>query len=309
MSYKFDSLMTILNKLDRNDKATIHSLMDELEISERSVHRYLQTLQVAGFPIHFDRKKETYCFVEGYSMKKPNLSLQESLAFALAKGALGNFGSGMKSCLRSIEEKLSCSPRDISGQIVLKSQNPSPNVEGYIGTIYQAILKFQKIEISYKTPQSVKTTIRKVDPCYIFFPEGFWTLRAYCHLRKEMRTFALDRIVSLKVLDEHFAPRKISPEQELSASFGAWLGGEIVEVKLRFESECKPYILRKKWHQSQKEKELKDGRLEVSFKINGLEEIKHWIYRWIPNVEVVAPTKLRNMIRTELRKALEKFDA
>jgi predicted DNA-binding transcriptional regulator YafY len=57
MSYKFDSLISILKKLDKKEKVTVHSLMNDLEVSERTVHRYLQTLQVAGFPISYDRKK------------------------------------------------------------------------------------------------------------------------------------------------------------------------------------------------------------------------------------------------------------
>ncbi len=307
MSYKFDSLMIILNKLDRNEKATVHSLMDELEISERSVHRYLQTLQVAGFPIHYDKKIGTYCFIEGYSLKKPNFSVEEGLAFALAKNALKNFGAGMEESLASLEEKLSLKQNAVHDHIILKPQKPSAATEEYLGKIYNATINFQRIDIAYKAGYSDKETRRKIDPYYVFFPEGFWTLRAYCNLREEMRTFSIDRILSLKVLDEHFLPRKLSPEEELSSSFGVWLDGQMVEIKLRFDAYCKPYILRKKWHQSQKEKELDDGRLEVSFRVNGLEDIKHWVYRWIPYVEVVGPKKLKNMMKTELEQALKMF--
>ena len=43
MSNKFDSLMVTLNKLDRNETVTVHSLINDLEISERSVHRFNMT--------------------------------------------------------------------------------------------------------------------------------------------------------------------------------------------------------------------------------------------------------------------------
>jgi predicted DNA-binding transcriptional regulator YafY len=306
MSYKFDSLMMILNRMDRSENVTVHSLMDTLEISERSVHRYLQTLQVAGFPIHFDRKKGSYCFVEGYSLKKPNLSVEEVLAFALAKEAMKNYGIGMEEGLESIEEKLSLNQKDVPGHIILKPQKPSSSVKGYVAAIYEAITNFQKIEITYKALYAAEETKRTVDPYYIFFPEGFWTLRGYCHLRKAMRTFALDRIKSLKVLKEHFAPRSISPDEEIGSSFGVWLDGDKVDVTLRFDKECIPLIVRKKWHQSQKEKTLKDGRLEVRFRVTGLEDIKRWIYRWIPYVEVAAPVELKEAVRKNLKEAVKK---
>ncbi|MBI5639811.1 MAG: HTH domain-containing protein [Nitrospirae bacterium] len=93
MSYKFDSLITILNKLDKGELLTVHSLMNDLEMSERTVHRYIKTLQVAGFPIGYDRNRQTYAFDEGYGLKKLTMSVEETLAFA--KKMLGNFGSGM----------------------------------------------------------------------------------------------------------------------------------------------------------------------------------------------------------------------
>ena len=306
MSYKFDSLMIILNKLDRNETVTVHSLMDNLEISERSVHRYLQTLQVAGFPIHFDKKRGTYCFVEGYSLKKPNFTVEESVAFALAKDALKNYGLGMEESLDSLEEKLSLKQSSVPGHIITKPQKPSSSAKGYVATIYDAIINFRRIEIVYKALYSDEASTRKIDPHYIYFPDGFWTLRAYCNLRQSMRTFALDRIISLKVLNEHFHPRNMSPEEELASTFGAWLDEEVVDVKLRFDKDFKRYILRRKWHKSQEEKELKDGRLEIKFRVNGLKDIKHWIYSWIPYVEVVSPKKLKDSVRKDIKEALKK---
>ena len=306
MSYKFDSLMIILNKLDRGETVTVHSLMDNLEISPRSVHRYLQSLQVAGFPIHFDKKRGTYCFVEGYSLKKPNFTVEESLAFALAKDALKNYGLGMEESLSSLEDKLSLKQSSIPGHIIAKPQKASSSVKGYVATTYDAIINFQRIDIVYKALSSDEKSVRKIDPYYIYFPDGFWTLRAYCHLRQSMRTFALDRIISLKVLNEHFHPRNMSPDEELASTFGAWLDEEVVDVKLRFDKDFKRYILRRKWHKSQEEKELKDGRLEIKFRVNGLKDIKHWIYRWIPYVEVVSPKKLKESVRKDIKEALKK---
>jgi predicted DNA-binding transcriptional regulator YafY len=77
--------MIILNKLDAGARVTCHSLMNDLEISARSVYRSITTLQVAKFPIDYDRKKGTYSFTDGFSLKKPNISTEEALSLALAK--------------------------------------------------------------------------------------------------------------------------------------------------------------------------------------------------------------------------------
>jgi hypothetical protein len=85
MSYKFDSMMIILNKIDSGEKVTVQSLKEDLGVSERTVHRYLETLQLGGYPLYFDRPRERYSFPDGYSMKKPGFTSGEALAFALAK--------------------------------------------------------------------------------------------------------------------------------------------------------------------------------------------------------------------------------
>lgn len=63
MSFKFDSMIIVLNKIDRGEKVTVHSLMNDLEVSERTAYRYIKTLQVAGFPIYYDRKKKIVMFL------------------------------------------------------------------------------------------------------------------------------------------------------------------------------------------------------------------------------------------------------
>ncbi|KAF0144634.1 MAG: regulatory protein DeoR [Nitrospirae bacterium] len=259
--YKFDSLITILRKLDGREPVTVNSLMDDLEISQRTTFRYIQTLQVAGYPIIYERKKNSYAFSEGYSLRKPNLSIEETPAFALAKKLLGNFGAGMEQSLKRIEDKISTKSASLPKHIILSGTALPPETEKYLGIIHGAITNFQKVEIKYNALHSKAKSQRKVDPCYLFFNEGFWYLRGYCHTDKALRTFALDRITSLKVLNEHFLPKKVLPEDELSASFGTWLDGEPVEVVLIFDEEVKERVLRRSGVRARKKKSLKTAEL------------------------------------------------
>jgi len=300
MSSKFDALMTILNKLDQSEKVTKQSLMDDLEISERSAYRYVQILQNSGFRIKYDRQKQSYAFEDGFSLAKPNVSVEELLAISLAKRMLGAFGTGMEKSLATIESKLSAKQTVLPRHIILKASDQSPKIDSYLGALHQAIMSFQKVEILYQPLHSAEETNRIIDPHYLFFNDGFWYLRGHCRKSKEMRTFALDRIVMLKTLSEHFLPKPVSPEEELATSFGTWLDGEPTEVVLQFDKEIKEQILRKKWHQSQKNKELKNGKIEIRFVVKGLGGIKKWIYQWIPNVKVIAPISLKMEVKRDV---------
>jgi predicted DNA-binding transcriptional regulator YafY len=303
MSYKFDSLITILKKLDQRETVTVHSLMNDLEISERTAYRYILTLQTAGFPITFDRKKESYIFSEKYSLGKPNLTVEETLALSLSKNFLKSFGETMEKSIETIEKKLSLKKTSVPKHIIVGLEGIPPSVGAHLEAIHRAISSYKRIEIQYKTLYSEEETTRRIDPYFLFYVEGLWHLRGYCHLREELRTFALDRIVSLKTLSEYFLPQNVSSEVELSGSFGSVIDGDPVEVILRFSHEIKPYILRRQWHQSQKTRELKNGQLEVTFHVNGIEGIKSWIYRWIPYVQIIAPKALRELAKAEIQKA------
>lgn len=45
----------------------------------------------------------------------------------------------------------------------------------------------------------------------------------------------------------------------------------------------------------------------MRFRVNGLEGIRRWIYRWLPQVEVIAPPELREKMKEDLGKALGKY--
>ena len=74
MTYKYtnkiDALTTILRKLNNKERVTIGILAEELHVGERSVYRYLDSLQSAGYPIYFDRDAMSYRFADSYRLKK-----------------------------------------------------------------------------------------------------------------------------------------------------------------------------------------------------------------------------------------------
>ena len=213
----------------------------------------------------------------------------------------------MERSLAKIEEKLSVKKPDDLRHIVLTADTIAPS-DTFLTLIHRAVINYQRIKVKYKALHAKEATESKIDPYYLFFRDGIWYFRGFYHRDKAMRTFAFDRVVSLSLLDEHFVPQAISPEDELSGAFGAFLDGEPVEVTLRFDEHIKPFILRKKWHESQEVRELDDGKIEVKFSVNGLMGIQNWIYGWIPHVEVIAPKELRDTLRQDLLNAIKIHD-
>lgn len=308
MSNKFDSMLKILNKIHGKELVTVKSLVNDLGMKERTVLRYIKSLKEADFQIVYDREKNGYCFSEGFTLRKPSISLEETLTLALAKKVLGTYGSEIGRTLGKIEEKVFDRQSSIPDRIVASAPALPEKISSYLGTILQAIMDYRRIEIRYASLYGDELTTRKIEPCYIFFEDGFFNVRAYCQMRKGYRTFAVDRIALMKPLDEHFLPHGLSPEEEMSGAFGAFVDGDPVDVVLRFDKDIEARVLRKKWHASQKKKVLPDGRLEFSFVVNGLDGILRWIYQWIPHVEVVAPEELRARLIGDAGRVLERHE-
>jgi predicted DNA-binding transcriptional regulator YafY len=99
----------------------------------------------------------------------------------------------------------------------------------------------------------------------------------YCHMRKSIRTFLVDRTRKIKLTEETFAPPVgFSLEDYLRHSFGMFTE-ELVRLKVRFHKSLTRYLLERRWHPSQKNKKLNDGSLELAFEAAGTEKIKTWI--------------------------------
>lgn len=74
-------------------------------------------------------------------------------------------------------------------------------------------------------------------------------------------------------------------------------------VVLRFRADQAPYVRERLWHPSQRLRDLRDGRVELTIRAGGRYEITRWILGWGDAVEVVKPAALRREIAATWRRA------
>jgi predicted DNA-binding transcriptional regulator YafY len=129
----------------------------------------------------------------------------------------------------------------------------------------------------------------------------------HCHLRKDIRTFVVDRMQKIKQTEDSFVmPPDFSLESYLRHSFGMFTE-ELVRVKVRFHKSLTRYLLERRWHPSQKNKKLKDGSLELAFEVAGIKEIKTWIMGFGALAKVLEPASLVKEIKDDLGKSLKSY--
>jgi predicted DNA-binding transcriptional regulator YafY len=82
---------------------------------------------------------------------------------------------------------------------------------------------------------------------------------------------------------------------------------ELYSVKVRISPGWARWVGEKIWHESQRAKKNGDGSLELSFRVAGLDEIKRWVLSFGPDVLVLEPERLKEMVRKDLSRNLAQY--
>ena len=169
----------------------------------------------------------------------------------------------------------------------------------------KAVARRQQVELSYRKPGTKCPEARTVDPYHLANVNGEWFLFAFDHARRQIRKFAPARIQAIKPTGKTFERSKnFSLEKELRDSFGVHSGEGEFEVVIRFNPRAADYIREKRWHESQRLRELKGGGVELKLKLSSLVEIERWILSWAGDAKVLKPRGLADAVRLSARKIL-----
>jgi predicted DNA-binding transcriptional regulator YafY len=73
--------------------------------------------------------------------------------------------------------------------------------------LHEACVDRRVLSFAY-TREDGQWSQREVRPLALYFWTGVWTLAAWCELRKDFRTFRIDRMQDLQVLGREFVQKK-----------------------------------------------------------------------------------------------------
>ena len=307
ISEKVIRLLEIYAMIAQRQYPSVVHLMTHFGVTQRTIYRYLELINMID-SIELDKERNGYIFTHGDRTKKQVLNDEELITLFTAGQALNHLGPPFRESFQKLLGRMFTFTGKETAEdklpIVLKTPDAilDRKLESYLMTISLCMKEKRAVSMSYQAHGAKKSTERIVDPYGLVFYDGVWFLIGYCHLRKELRNFALDRIIDIKDRWLYFEPREdFDLDEYLAASWGIIHGEEEVGITVRFRAEIADYILRKeKWHTSEQRTILPDGAVELSFIVAGVDEIKRWIYSWLPNVEVMKPAWLRRQIKKEL---------
>ena len=288
-------------------------LAEEMECHPRTVYRDLEALQVAGFPIYTERSegKNLWSLLDTVKHQIPvPFSLTELMALYFGRDMLKVFrDTPFYDSLESLFQKVKTTlPPESIKYLDSVEQTLHLGVKPYkeygkfkeiLNRVNDAAISKRSIEIVYYTMSRKKESTRRVDPYRIWFFNGTFYLIGLCHMRNEVRIFALDRIKMLHQTKETFeVPEDFRLEDFIGPSFGVYQG-EPAHIKVWFHADVAGYIKEKIWHDSQQIHPQDDGSIIFEADVAGTDEIRFWIMTWGAQAEVLEPESLREEIRAE----------
>jgi predicted DNA-binding transcriptional regulator YafY len=178
----------------------------------------------------------------------------------------------------------------------------------YFELISHAVLARKRLHFTHYSRERDEKSQRDVSPQRLVHYRDNWYLDAYDHRRSALRTFSLDTISELKVLDEK--ARNISAkrlDQELGSSYGIFAGQQTQTAVLRFSPFRARWVAREHWHPQQQGEMQADGSYELRIPYSDDRELLMDILKYGEQVEVLAPKTLRARIRKLLQQVLQHY--
>ena len=171
-----------------------------------------------------------------------------------------------------------------------------------------ALLHRKRLLLTYRARGKNEITEREVSPQRLVHYRENWYLDAWCHHRRELRSFAVDSIQRAEILET--PARNVSEktlDDVLGTGYGIFSGKKVRWAKLKFTPERARWVAYEQWHPRQKSQFEPDGSYLLEVPYADDRELLMDILKYGPDVEVLAPAALREAVAERLRQSAKRY--
>jgi predicted DNA-binding transcriptional regulator YafY len=315
--YKIDHLIR------ERGTVTTREFMHELEVSLATLKRDLEYMKSRNHaPIEWDRDAGGYRFLEAdpaapkYELpglwfspaEAQALLTMEHLLEGLEPSLLGGHVQVLKSRLTALLSTGDRSAEEVRARIRVIPFGARRHQPKHFKLVASAVLGRSRLDIAYWNRAKDETTRRVVSPQRLVFYRNNWYLDAWCHLRNDLRSFALDAMKEVST-----APGKAKEvddaklDEILKSGYGIFSGSKVQWATLRFGPSVARYVSLEEWHPKQRSRFDADGTYVLEVPYTSDKELSMDILRYGADVEVVGPSALREEIGGRLKAAASKY--
>ena len=298
------------------------ALEDKLECSRATVNRAIEDLRDQLWaPLLYDRSRNGYYYdkKEGeHPYELPGLWFNASELYALlasqkllagvAPGLLDEFIVPLRKRIEHILANEHLSGGQVERRVRILAMASRTTSADSFTAVAGALMRRRRLAIAYHGRERNVATDRKVSPQRLTHYRDNWYLDAWCHSRRGLRSFSLDRI--LKAWETGDTALDIDEkrlDRHLADAYGIFSGVAKNRAILLFSAERARWVAEERWHPGQESRFLEDGRFELRIPYNHSRELVMDILKYGPDVEVVRPASLRREISASLAAALMRY--
>jgi predicted DNA-binding transcriptional regulator YafY len=303
---------------------SFQELIERLEVSQATLKRDLAYMRDRlNAPIIFDRELGGYRLEKNSGNLKyelPGLWFNADEIFALLtmQHLLNNIDSGgilsphIKPLKSRLTELLGATndPLDqLQKRIKIETIGSRKFNLDHFQVIGSSLLKRKQLHIDYLGRGKNELTSRTISPQRLIYYKDNWYLDGWCHLKEDIRSFSVDAIQRVEILETK--AKDVSEDklnEELGSGYGIFSGKEVKWVTLKFSPERARWVSKEKWHPKQEGQYLNDGSYELKIPYSKEPELLIDVMKYGPEVEIVEPKDLRKKIQETLIKTLKNYD-
>lgn len=302
--------------LKRPRGVTMRELQDTLDVSRSTLCRDLDYLRDRlGVPIAWNPKLQVYRIDgagHGEHQELPGVWFSEREIYALLAmmslidqlepaGLLAPRIAPLRERLSQLLEDGTGSAKEAVRRIRILPIGQRTVDSELFQTMVDALINRKRLNIRHLGRRTSQVTERDVSPQRLVYYRDNWYLDAFCHLRDDLRSFALDAIEVALPSDK---PAVLVDEQTLKAffedSYGIFNGKPDKLAVLSFSPFRAQWVAREIWHPQQVGQFLSDGSYELQIPYKVDMELVREILKEGPEVKVIQPKSLRDSVENLL---------
>lgn len=298
----------------------VERFLRELEISLATFKRDLEYMRSRlNIPILWDREIGGYRFEQDAGVQElPGLWFSDPEIYALLTmqqllenlepGLLGPHIAPLLERLKAAIGSADHSTEEVQKRIRILHLAKRAMPLKHFQMAARALLERKRLRITYYTRARDEETQRDISPQRLIHYRENWYLDAWCHLRQDIRSFAVDAIREAAMLEEKAREiRQTELDEVLASGYGIFSGRDVDWARLRFTPERARWVGTEQWHPQQRSRVEADGSYLLELPYSDSRELVMDILRHGPEVEVLAPQDLRDAVREALGAALKLY--
>ncbi|TVR35438.1 MAG: YafY family transcriptional regulator [Balneolaceae bacterium] len=284
---------------DSSKRITVDELADTFGVSRRTIFRDFNVLTELNVPVTWDQYSG-YGVIEGYKIPPLMFNSRELATIMVGLNfvksqvdkQLVDDAKGVELKIKNVlpaelkEFMNSLDNRTVVDPFLHFGSEKKEGGNWYL--VSSAISQKKSLSFIYKSQKDNKKSDRTIDPYLLVFYKDHWNVIGYSHKREANRNFVLDRMETVKILDQNYSEKeKINAEALI---FGSNESGQIIDVLVDdkanrvFRANLPTKIF--------KENAVSSKKIKVSFRFENLDYINEWLLQFGDKVEIVSPKEL-----------------